>query len=152
MRLKWFLVALLSFALLHSVSQVRAQHEDYPEDDNEDEQPAQDVLVGDHEDLIETSVDEIKISETAVDPPPPQEEFVAEEEQQHAPEIEEVEAIAPDAGAASDVDSDVKPQIKGRKMGNYYFDEDYYNSNYDVDLNYDWSEFDLHLMKMVKII
>lgn len=142
MRLKWFLVAFLCVTLLHSACVVRAQHEDYVEE--EEETNVQDVAdAGDEgtagEDLMESPVVEESEDppEPADDPPPPEEAI--EEEQE--PQTEDVETIETHQESTDDVEVDTQPKIGSRKSGNYYFDDDYYNSNYDVDINYDWSKF-----------
>lgn len=139
MRLKWFWVAFLCVTLLHSALVVRAQHEDYPEEEGEE-----DKNVAGSEDMIEVgeNAEEVAPSEPADDPPPPEEEPQVEEVQEQ-PETEEVqvEALEPNQDDVTDVDVGVQPKIGARKSGNYYFDEDYYSGNYDVDLNYDWSKY-----------
>lgn len=140
MRLKWFWVGLLCATLLHSACLVRAQHEDYPEeeetavDDN-----GQDQVAG--EDLIPTADDE---QTTHDDPPPPAEEDLKEDPptEEHVEEVE-AEEVEPSAGNEDheSVDMALKPVLGSKRSGNYYFDDDYYSSNYDVDINYDWSKY-----------
>lgn len=148
MRLKWFLVAFLCVTLLNSALVVRAQHEN--EEDNEDEGAMKEVE-GD-EDMIETrdvpdAVEEATADDGPVeeeekeeqdppseDSPPPEEEGQAQES-----DVEEVEVNAPASSDVEGTNERPKPKV-GRRLGNYYYDEDYYSSNYDVDVNYDWSE------------
>lgn len=133
MRLKWFLVTFLCVAILHSACVVRAEHEDYPE---EDEDTNKDV--GGSEDLMELAENAEEIV-PAEDPPPPEEEPSVPEAVESETEDVQVEAVEPNQDV-TDVDVGVQPKIGARKSGNYYFDEDYYSSNYDVDINYDWSK------------
>lgn len=135
MRLKWFLVAFLCVTILHSACVVRAEHEDYPE---EDEDTNKDVAGS--EDLMDMGENAEEIV-PAEDPPPPEEEPPAPEPEAVESETEDVqvEAVEPNQDV-TDVDVGVQPKIGARKSGNYYFDEDYYSSNYDVDINYDWSK------------
>lgn len=138
MRLKWFLVTFLCVTLLHSAFVVRAQHEDYADEDEENAEKTVEV----NEDMIET--DDAVPEEPAEPEPIPEEEHAAPPEEE--PEVEEVrsEADPPsNDGLNTDVEVDSVPQkslIGSRKLGNYYYDEDYYSSNYDVDINYDWSK------------
>lgn len=135
MRLKWFLVAFLCVTILHSAFVVRAEHEDYPE---EDEDTNKDVAGS--EDLMDMGENAEEIV-PAEDPPPPEKEPPAPEPEAVESETEDVqvEAVEPNQDV-TDVDVGVQPKIGARKSGNYYFDEDYYSSNYDVDINYDWSK------------
>lgn len=140
MRLKWFWVGLLCATLLHSACLVGAQHEDYPD---EEETAAFDnamMVIDDSRPLIPTADEE---ETTHDDPPPPAEENLTEDQPNEA-HVEEVETeqLEPSAGNEDheSVDIGLKPIIGAKRSGNYYFDDDYYSSNYDVDINYDWSK------------
>lgn len=137
MRLKWFLVTFLCVTLLHSACVVRAEHEDYVDEDQEVETAIEDTeSAAGNEDLTDTVIHTADDSEDPPPPPPEQEEVDVEEiEQQHAQPEEETEEVS----QVEDIPQG-KVRIGGRKSGNYYFDDDYYNGNYDVDVNYDWSK------------
>ena len=139
MRLKWLFVTILCATLLHSAIVVRAEHEDAVDEEEVGEAAAQDVAEV-SEDLMDAT-----IHEDHQDPPPepPAEDSEAHQEPAEEPlEDTEVEAIEPHAADPStdDVEVDSVPKISGRRSGNYYFDDDYYNGNYDVDLNYNWGK------------
>lgn len=152
MRFKWFFVAILCLTLLQSALVVRAQHENEEDDEG---------LV-DNGDLIEAGDEDSPIAppdDAVVDneeePPPPEDPVILEEEEEQQDEInKDIEQVEEEDGTApnQDVDVDVptrgkNPLLGSRRSGNYYFDEDYYAGNYDVDINYDWSELQYFMRK-----